>query len=204
METQRTPSPEAPSGAPDRTGQNAAPATVVGWVRTAPLADGEGTGDPMGPWDEAAVPADVPTAGSADPAGEEPGAEPQDDPPFVLYKEGEDFGEAVEGLALWVHGLLLPVYGREISSTAPWCPRWYDHMEAVAQLYGLWMAWQDLTGSRAPLTGPAMWHRDFLTPAMNTLRDPSGVFAGCKPGQHRAKESPPIEEPAPDAPPPTT
>lgn len=126
-----------------------------------------------------------------------------DDPPFVLYKAGEDFGEAVAGLALWVHGLLLPVYGREISSSAPWCPRWYDHMEAVAQLYGLWMAWQDLTGTRAPLTGPAMWHRDFLTPAMNTLRDPSGVFAGCKPGQHRPKESPPIEEPAPDTTPTT-
>ncbi|QXE39162.1 DUF4913 domain-containing protein [Streptomyces sp. GMY02] len=118
-----------------------------------------------------------------------------DDPPFILYKTGEEYGAAVADLAQWVHGLLLPVYGREISSTAPWCPRWYEHTEAIGQLYGLWMAWQDLTGSLAPLTGPAMWHRDFLTPAMNSLRDPSGIFAGCKPGQHRPKESPPIEEP---------
>ncbi|MGW0872140.1 DUF4913 domain-containing protein [Streptomyces sp. NPDC002740] len=126
---------------------------------------------------------------------------PPDDPPFILYKAGEDFGGAVADLALWVHGLLVPVYGREISSTAPWCPRWYEHVEAVAHLYGLWMAWQDLTGSRAPLTGPAMWHRDFLTPTMNNLRDPSGVFAGCKPGQHRPKEPPPVEEPRPATPP---
>ncbi|WUX04426.1 DUF4913 domain-containing protein (plasmid) [Streptomyces sp. NBC_01450] len=98
-------------------------------------------------------------------------------------------------LSLWVHGLLLPVYGREISSTAPWCPRWYEHLEAVGQLYGLWMAWQDLTGQASPLTGPAMWHRDYLTPVMNNLRDPSGIFAGCKPGQHRHKEPPPVEEP---------
>ncbi|WUX04407.1 DUF4913 domain-containing protein (plasmid) [Streptomyces sp. NBC_01450] len=96
-------------------------------------------------------------------------------------------------LALWVHGLVLPVYGREISSTAPWCPRWYEHLEAVAQLYGLWMAWQNLTGKGSPLTGPATWHRDYLNPVMHSLRDPSGIFAGCKPGQHRPKEAPPTE-----------
>ncbi|WUP22399.1 DUF4913 domain-containing protein (plasmid) [Streptomyces sp. NBC_00271] len=96
---------------------------------------------------------------------------------------------------MWVHGLLLPVYGREVTSMAPWCSRWWEHLEAVAQLYGLWMAWQELTGDGSALSGPASWHRDFLMPVMSSLRDPSGPFAGCKPGLHRDKESPPIEAP---------
>ncbi|MET8945658.1 DUF4913 domain-containing protein [Streptomyces sp. NPDC004542] len=204
METTRTPAPDVPH----QSEQNWAPDTE-GWVRTASVQNARDSGAPgdpggsEGPGDEAAVATDSPPLPPIDPAGEPvaapaPEAEPSEDvPPFVLYKAGADFDAAVSGLALWVHGLLLPVYGREISSTAPWCPRWYEHMEAIAQLYGLWMAWQDCTGTSALLTGPAMWHRDYLTPVMNTLRDPSGIFAGCKPGQHRPKESPPIEEPGP-------
>jgi hypothetical protein len=120
---------------------------------------------------------------------------PQEEPPFILYKAGPEFGGAIEELAVWVHGLLLPVYGREVTSMAPWCSRWWEHLEAVAQLYGLWMAWQELTGSGSTLLGPASWHRDFLLPVMSSLRDPSGPFAGCKPGRHRDKEAPPIEVP---------
>ncbi|MCZ4610875.1 DUF4913 domain-containing protein [Streptomyces sp. Lzd4kr] len=122
----------------------------------------------------------------------------EDDPPaplFILYKSGEEFSEAQEKLMMWVNGLLIPVYAREVSSTAPWCPRWWEHTEAVAQLYGLWMAWQEQTGARAPLVGPAMWHRDFLTPVMNSLRDPGGPFAGCKEGRHQPKMPPSVETP---------
>ncbi|MEU2339887.1 DUF4913 domain-containing protein [Streptomyces sp. NPDC013172] len=132
--------------------------------------------------------------GKADEQDDASDPAPQGDPPFILYKSGDEFGAAIADLTVWVHGLLLPVYGREISSTAPWCTRWWDHFEAVAQLYGLWMAWQEMTGKDAPLSGPATWHRDFLTPVMSSLRDPRGPFAGCKPGQHREKELPPIEE----------
>ncbi|MFJ3674029.1 DUF4913 domain-containing protein [Streptomyces sp. NPDC090106] len=160
-----------------------------GWARAAP------------PGDTDSFPTEPPTPADVAPPNEQPTEPvPMDGPPFILYKAGPDFGGAVADLALWVNGLLVPVYCREISSTAPWCPRWYEHMEAIAQLYGLWMAWQELTGFGAPLTGPAMWHRDFLMPAMNTLRDPAGIFAGCKPGQHRRKEPPPIEEPEQTAP----
>ncbi|MEV6317812.1 DUF4913 domain-containing protein [Streptomyces sp. NPDC051776] len=110
--------------------------------------------------------------------------------PFILYLQGAQHEEALRGLALWVRHLLLPVYAREITSNTPWCPRWWEHPEAVAQLYGLWMAWQELTDPRAGMTGPAVWHRDYLGHVMNTLRDPSGPFAGCKPGGHRPKEPP--------------
>ncbi|MGW2600047.1 DUF4913 domain-containing protein [Streptomyces klenkii] len=125
----------------------------------------------------------------------EPGIETeQPASPFILYLEGEDQRVAMEGLSYWVSGLLLPVYGREVTSRAPWCPQWWNHLEAVAQLHALWLAWQELTGPNGGLTGPAMWHRDFLAPVMQTLRDPDGPFAGCRAGGHRQKETPAAEE----------
>ncbi|MEU4569459.1 DUF4913 domain-containing protein [Micromonospora sp. NPDC023956] len=116
-----------------------------------------------------------------------------DRPPFILYLDGPRYAEALHMLTTWVHHLLLPVYARETTSTTPWCPRWWLHPEAVAQLYGLWMAWQELTGPQAGMCGPANWHRDYLAPVMGALRDPSGPFAGCKVGGHRAKEVPRID-----------
>ncbi|MGW6016241.1 DUF4913 domain-containing protein [Streptomyces sp. NPDC055210] len=115
------------------------------------------------------------------------------EPLFILHKDGESFNAALDSLILWVNHLLLPVYGREVSSQSPWCPRWWLHMEAVAQLHGLWMAWQALTCSKAPSTGPASWHRDFLAPVMTALKDPSGPFADCETGGHHAEEPSQIE-----------
>ncbi|MEV5646604.1 DUF4913 domain-containing protein [Streptomyces flaveolus] len=123
-------------------------------------------------------------------------------PQFILYLEGPAYANALRQLTLWTHHVLLPVYGREISSTAPWCSRWWEHAEAIAQLHGLWLAWADLTGPGSPTTGPASWNRDYLSPVMTSLRDPQGPFAGCKPGMHRAKETPPIDTLDPFGPPP--
>ncbi|MET9991078.1 DUF4913 domain-containing protein [Streptomyces mutabilis] len=78
-------------------------------------------------------------------------------------------------------------------SGAPWCPRWWEHLEAVARLHALWLAWQELTDPRAGAVGPSVWHRDHLAPAMSELRDPAGPFAGCKEGSHRAKSTPAVE-----------
>ncbi|MCK8678210.1 MULTISPECIES: DUF4913 domain-containing protein [Streptomyces] len=114
---------------------------------------------------------------------------------FILYLDGERHAQALRALTLWVHYLLLPVYGRETVSARPWCPRWWEHPEAVAQLYGLWMAWQHHTGPGADLLGPAVWHRDFAGPVLLSLRDPAGPFAGCKPGSHRAKAVPEVDTP---------
>ncbi|MEV5952624.1 DUF4913 domain-containing protein [Streptomyces sp. NPDC051987] len=114
----------------------------------------------------------------------------QQKPVFILYLTGAEHDEALRGLMQWVRHLLLPVYGREVTSTAPWCTSWWLHREAVAQLYGLWLSWQELTSAAAGLTGPAIWHRDHLAHVMNALRDPSGPFAGCKANGHREKEPP--------------
>ncbi|MFI6339931.1 DUF4913 domain-containing protein [Streptomyces sp. NPDC050535] len=89
--------------------------------------------------------------------------------------------------------MLLPVSGREVTSAAPWCSRWREHQEAIAQLHGLWLAWADLTGPGSPMNGTANWHRDYLSPVMQLLRNPMGPFADCKPGSHRSREKPPVD-----------
>ncbi|WP_405863177.1 DUF4913 domain-containing protein [Streptomyces sp. NBC_01515] len=113
---------------------------------------------------------------------------------FILYLEGSAYDDALKGLVDWVGFLLLPVYGREPHSSSPWCPRWWEHPEAVAQLHALWMSWQELTGPGSSLSGPLNWHRDCMAHVMASLRDPSGPFAGCKAGSHRAKEAPTADE----------
>lgn len=131
-----------------------------------------------------------------------PREEPANPPNFILYLDGPAYVNALRELTLWTHHVLLPVYGREVTSTAPWCSRWWEHPEAVAQLHGLRLAWNELTGPGSGMCGPANWHRDYLVPAMNSLRDPMGPFAGCKPGAHRAKEKPAVDALDPFGPPP--
>ncbi len=140
------------------------------------------------------------SAGERDDASHEATAAPA--PLFILYMEGAEYAETLRRLTLWTHHVLLPVYGREVTSTAPWCGRWWEHGEAVAQLHGLWLAWQELTGPDAGACGPANWHRDYLLPVLGSLRDPSGPFSGCKPGSHRSKEAPTVEALDPFGPPP--
>ncbi|MFJ6541053.1 DUF4913 domain-containing protein [Streptomyces sp. NPDC091385] len=136
-------------------------------------------------------------------AGEPAGGQPPPEPPrFILYLEGAAYAGELRGLTLWVHHVLLPVYGREVTSSSPWCSRWWEHPEAVARLHGLWLVWGELTGPGASVAGPAEWHRDHLPSVMDALRDPQGPFAGCKPGMHRAKEAPVVDAVDPFAPPP--
>ncbi|WP_433460942.1 DUF4913 domain-containing protein [Micromonospora sp. CA-248212] len=129
---------------------------------------------------------------------EAPASEKKSEPFFILYLNGPTYLEEMRRLSLWVEKLLIPVYGEEVTSGAPWCPRWHEHTEAVAYFHGLWLAWQDKTGPKASLTGPSEWHRDHLGPTMTALRNPSGPFAGCKPGAHRAKERPSVEPAGPE------
>ncbi|GHE53949.1 DUF4913 domain-containing protein [Streptomyces sp. P9-2] len=98
---------------------------------------------------------------------------------FILALGGDAYTAELQALADWVNLLLLPVYGREVNSTRPWCSRWHEHPEAVARLHGLWLAWQQLTDVEAGLTGPATWHRDHLDHTMAQLRAPDGPFAAC-------------------------
>lgn len=124
----------------------------------------------------AAAPAD-----DAGPVAADAGAAPDSGPPsvFILALGGEAYATELAALANWVDHLLLPVYGREISTTRPWCDRWYEHLEAVARLHGLWLAWQQLTDADAGLAGPSTWHRDHLDHTLAQLRAPDGPFTAC-------------------------
>ncbi|MEV6209566.1 DUF4913 domain-containing protein [Kitasatospora sp. NPDC051914] len=119
------------------------------------------------------------------PGADEPGHAPPDGEPdssaplFILAMGGGQYAAELDGLANWVTHLLLPVYGREISSTRPWCSRWYEHPEAVARLHALWLVWQQLTDAEAGHAGPASWHRDHLDHTLLQLRSPDGPFAAC-------------------------
>ncbi|MEV5485597.1 MULTISPECIES: DUF4913 domain-containing protein [Streptomyces] len=138
---------------------------------------------------------DQPLAEAGEPAEPtvEPGAVPvsdrsantqdsQDDGPssvLILALDGKAYAEELAALTSWVHHLLLPVYGREITTSRPWCQQWREHPEAVARLHALWLAWQHLTDVEAGLTGPSTWHRDHLDPALLQLRTPDGPFGAC-------------------------
>jgi hypothetical protein len=98
---------------------------------------------------------------------------------FIVAMGGATYTAELQALTDWVNYLLLPTYGREISSSRPWCSRWQEHPEAVARLHGLWLAWQQLTDIEAGLTGPSTWHRDHLDQTMAQLRAPDGPFAAC-------------------------
>ncbi|MEV8503968.1 DUF4913 domain-containing protein [Actinoplanes sp. NPDC051475] len=119
---------------------------------------------------------------------------PRSETAFILYHDGESYGKLLEDLAGWVHDVLVPVYVREVTSGSPWCTQWWRHPEAIARLHALFLAWQALTGARSDLHEAATWHRDHAGPAMETLRDPTGPFAGCKPDRHREKMPPPVEQ----------
>lgn len=141
----------------DRLGSEPDPLPAVGWP-----ADG------------------APAAGAADP-------EQADGPAsvFILALGGEAYAVELAALSDWVNYLLLPVYGREISTNRPWCAQWHEHPEAVARLHALWLAWQQFTDTEAGLSGPSTWHRDHLDQALVHLRAPDGPFAACTTSANR-------------------
>ncbi|MBX9426430.1 DUF4913 domain-containing protein [Streptomyces lateritius] len=135
--------------------------------------------DRLGSEPDPVPPADQQTDGAAE-AGAV-GPEKADGPTsvFILALGSEAYAVELAALSNWVNHLLLPVYGREISTTRPWCAQWHEHPEAVARLHALWLAWQQLTDTEAGLAGPSAWHRDHLDQALVHLRAPDGPFAAC-------------------------
>ncbi|MFI1953161.1 DUF4913 domain-containing protein [Streptomyces xinghaiensis] len=117
---------------------------------------------------------------------------------FIPALDNEAYGVEVDALTAWVNHLLLPVYGREITTSRPWCHQWQDHPEAVARLHALWLAWQQFTDVEAGLAGPSVWHRDHLDPAWLQLRAPDGPFSACTTNPNRPHHRL-LPTPAPEA-----
>jgi hypothetical protein len=97
----------------------------------------------------------------------------QDDEPA-----GPHFGSLLE----FVVDGFAPVYCRATSPTVRWCPRWWDHAEAIYRLEALWRTWE--LYRLEPRLGIASWLRDYLDPQLAALTSPTGPFAQCTDDRH--------------------
>ncbi|GAA2254765.1 DUF4913 domain-containing protein [Streptomyces amakusaensis] len=104
---------------------------------------------------------------------------PPPDPKPILELDGESLEDELDALTDWVDGFLLPAYGAEVTTAAPWCEQWQDHQDVTAWLHALWMAYQQHKDPEAGLSGMLVWHRDFLTHAMAAVRAAGGPLSAC-------------------------
>jgi hypothetical protein len=104
---------------------------------------------------------------------------PPPDPKPILELDGEALEDELDALTDWVDDFLLPAYGAEVTTAAPWCGHWQEHQDVTAWLHALWMAYQQHKDPEAGLSGLFVWHRDFLTHAMAAVRAPGGPLAAC-------------------------
>ncbi|WP_435217930.1 DUF4913 domain-containing protein, partial [Streptomyces sp. bgisy034] len=101
------------------------------------------------------------------------------EPRPILELEDEEYEDELDALSDWVDDFLLRVYGAEVTTAAPWCEQWQEHADVVAWLHALWLAYQQHKDAEAGLSGLFVWHRDFLTHAMATVRAPGGPLSAC-------------------------
>lgn len=124
----------------------------------------------------------------AETAGQEAAAGAWKSPPFILLLDPPQYDEELRALIEWVEGVLVPGYLAEPSADSRWCHLWFEHPVAVARLHAAWLAWQELTDpASCGGTGPSVWHRDHLDPALRELRAQGGPFAGCTKSEHRVE-----------------
>lgn len=106
-----------------------------------------------------------------------PAAPPEPRP--ILELEGEEYEDELDSLSDWVDDFLVRVYGAEVTTAAPWCEQWQEHVDVVAWLHALWLAYQQHKDPEAGPAGLFVWHRDFLTHAMATVRAAGGSLSAC-------------------------
>lgn len=101
--------------------------------------------------------------------------------PFIFNLSREAYKSELSSLVTWVNDFLVPVY---VGEALPWCPVWWEHHEAVGRLHALRLAYQELTDTAVSgPTGPGIWHRDHLDPALTRLCAETGPFASCLSGK---------------------
>ncbi|SBT93369.1 protein of unknown function [Streptomyces sp. DI166] len=111
-------------------------------------------------------------------AGLPPAPAPPEPRP-ILELEDEEYEDELDALSDWVDDFLMRVYGAEVTTAAPWCEQWQEHADVVAWLHALWLAYQQHKEAEAGLSGLFVWHRDFLTHAMATVRAAGGPLSAC-------------------------
>lgn len=83
------------------------------------------------------------------------------------------------------------IYARklEMKNDRRWCPRWFEHPEAVSRLEAVWRAWE--SAGDDPAAGVSNWYRDHADYHMAVLLDPAGPFEGCSVRGHKPDLAPP-------------
>ncbi|MDP9954174.1 MULTISPECIES: DUF4913 domain-containing protein [Streptomyces] len=153
------------------------------------LTGGDGAEPGEAPADDAAV--------GVEPAEEEAADDEWQYPPFILLLDPPAYDDELRALIEWVEGVLVPGYLAEPSADARWCHLWFEHSVAIARLHAVWLAWQELTDpASCGYTGPSVWHRDHLDPALRELRGSTGPFAGCTKGEHQIEHRMPSMVPS--------
>lgn len=103
-------------------------------------------------------------------------------------------------LEVWVSGYFAPMFLHRVPGNprVRWCPRWWDHAEAIARLTVLWNGWE--AARWEPAAKPGWWlDLDHHLPILLGL---DGPFRNCRhtegtrPGKHEPPTAPDIE-PAP-------
>jgi hypothetical protein len=101
----------------------------------------------------------------------------------------------------WVRGYFTPMFLHRVlgNPRVRWCPRWWDHAEAIARLTVLWNGWE--AARWEPSAKPGWWlDLDHHLPLLTAV---DGPFRACRqpeghrPGKHESESIPQIE-PAPD------
>ena len=77
----------------------------------------------------------------------------------------------------WVRRHVSSVIARPIRGELRWCPRWWEHAEALFRFEALRRAWTELAAE--PGTAMSIWIRDHLDPCLRELLSPTGPFADC-------------------------
>jgi len=95
--------------------------------------------------------------------------------------ETEDEELDIDGLVLWVHATITTMIARPLRGELTWCPKWWDHAEAVFRLEALRLAWVELVPE--PGAATSLWIRDHLDPCLRELLSPLGPFADCTPNE---------------------
>lgn len=89
----------------------------------------------------------------------------------------EDTGIDADRLIGWVHRHVAAVIARPLRGEIKWCPRWWEHPEAVFRFEALRRAWTQLAPEAG--VGMSVWIRDHLDPCLRELLSPLGPFADC-------------------------
>lgn len=97
-----------------------------------------------------------------------------------------------ESVYEFVDDHLVLLYARHVK-TKPgrlWCPRWFEHAEAVSRLEALWRAYESLRLD--PATGMSVWWRDHADHHMAVLMSADGPFEGCSADRGHNRPPPPL------------